>query len=84
MNERAKDWDARRKGGDYRRAPLSCGQHEALDCVECPRGHGAEWCNGDCKWYGTAKTGNCYPAKAPKVAMPTPGKPEEARTRVEL
>lgn len=28
----------------------SCGGHRAETCAECPRGHGASWCNGDCQW----------------------------------
>jgi len=31
-------------------AKVSCGGHEANDCGDCPQGHGASWCNGDCKW----------------------------------
>ena len=29
---------------------VSCGNHEAATCSECPQGNGAAWCNGDCKW----------------------------------
>ena len=29
---------------------MSCGNHEASSCQDCPRGYGAEWCNGDCIW----------------------------------
>ena len=29
---------------------MSCGQHQALSCKDCPQGNGAKWCNGDCKW----------------------------------
>ena len=29
---------------------VSCGQHTARSCVECPQGHGKSWCNGDCRW----------------------------------
>jgi hypothetical protein len=29
---------------------VSCGGHDAASCVDCPQGHGAEWCNGDCGW----------------------------------
>lgn len=33
------------QGGD-----VVCGGHTAATCAECPRGHGAGWCNGVCKW----------------------------------
>lgn len=29
---------------------VSCGGHFASDCGACPRGHGRDWCNGDCMW----------------------------------
>jgi len=29
---------------------VSCGQHVASNCGECPQGNGAAWCNGDCRW----------------------------------
>ena len=29
---------------------VSCGGHYALNCVDCPQGNGASWCNGDCTW----------------------------------
>merc|ERR1719369_2129616 len=29
---------------------VSCGNHKASNCGECPQGHGARWCNGDCRW----------------------------------
>ena len=31
-------------------SPVSCGYHAAHSCTECPQGHGAAWCNGDCIW----------------------------------
>merc|ERR1712228_281993 len=34
---------------------VSCGNHDASTCAECPQGHGAKWCNGDCVW----KSGSC-------------------------
>jgi len=34
---------------------VSCGHHQANTCSECPQGHGARWCNGDCVW----KSGGC-------------------------
>ena len=37
--------------------PVSCGQHTAASCAECPQGSGATWCNGDCVWAG----GQCEP-----------------------
>ena len=30
--------------------PVSCGLHNATSCSQCPQGHGASWCNGDCLW----------------------------------
>lgn len=32
-----------------------CGGHTASSCSECPQGHGAGWCNGECEWI----SGNC-------------------------
>ena len=29
---------------------VSCGGHQASTCSDCPQGHGAAWCNGDCVW----------------------------------
>ena len=29
---------------------VSCGNHDASSCQECPQGNGASWCNGDCQW----------------------------------
>ena len=29
---------------------VSCGNHEAKSCKDCPQGHGAAYCNGDCMW----------------------------------
>lgn len=29
-----------------------CGGHSAPSCQECPQGHGADWCNGECFWCG--------------------------------
>ena len=29
---------------------MSCGGHDAATCSECPQGHGASWCNGECEW----------------------------------
>jgi len=31
--------------------PVSCGNHKASNCGGCPQGHGARWCNGDCRWW---------------------------------
>lgn len=31
-------------------ALVSCGQHNATSCSECPQGKGRAWCNGDCQW----------------------------------
>ena len=29
---------------------VSCGNHRASACADCPQGKGADWCNGDCQW----------------------------------
>ena len=29
---------------------VSCGNHNANTCADCPQGSGANWCNGDCQW----------------------------------
>ena len=29
---------------------VSCGNHQAATCQDCPQGNGASWCNGDCTW----------------------------------
>ena len=39
------------------RKAVSCGGHTASRCAECPMGHGALWCNGECTW----KYGGCHP-----------------------
>ena len=35
-----------------------CGGHRADTCADCPQGHGAGWCNGDCMWVG-GSDGEC-------------------------
>ena len=37
---------------------VSCGNHRASSCAECPQGNGASWCNGDCEWLNV-KGGVC-------------------------
>merc|ERR1712226_1386158 len=29
---------------------VSCGNHNAATCLDCPKGNGASGCNGDCSW----------------------------------
>ena len=29
---------------------VSCGQHRAPNCGQCPQGNGFNWCNGECRW----------------------------------
>ena len=29
---------------------VSCGNHNAATCLDCPQGNGASGCNGDCSW----------------------------------
>jgi len=34
----------------YEDSTVTCGNHKASSCNECPQGKGASWCNGDCFW----------------------------------
>ncbi|CAE7256119.1 CHLM [Symbiodinium pilosum] len=46
---------------------VTCGGHEAKACRECPKGHGASWCNVDCGW----ANGGCKGVfKTPDVTSP--------------
>ena len=29
---------------------VSCGNHRAAICNDCPQGYGEVWCNGECSW----------------------------------
>ena len=51
---------------------VSCGNHNAASCSECPQGHGAGWCNGDCVWLNDECTTPSLPcpAKDTKCAAP--------------
>ncbi len=40
-------------------AKVSCGNHKAANCDQCPQGHGKDWCNGDCAWCESLK--KCHP-----------------------
>jgi len=45
---------------------VSCGNHKASNCGGCPQGHGARWCNGDCRWWHgqcVARSGTAPPNK---------------------
>jgi len=42
---------------------VSCGHHFAPNCAACPQGHGASWCNGDCRWCGGS--GVCHAIGSP-------------------
>jgi len=47
--------------------PVSCGNHKASNCGGCPQGHGARWCNGDCRWWHgqcVARSGTAPPNKS--------------------
>ena len=35
---------------DGRSTRVSCGNHYATSCAECPQNNGASWCNGECDW----------------------------------
>ena len=48
---------------------VSCGNHDASSCQECPQGNGASWCNADCKWSNNQCVAvAAAPAPAPIVA----------------
>ena len=34
----------------YVSGEVSCGNHNAISCSECPQGNGFSWCNGQCEW----------------------------------
>ena len=38
---------------------ISCGNHRASSCAECPQGNGASWCNGECGWTVSEDGGVC-------------------------
>ena len=38
---------------------VSCGNHRAPSCAECPQGNGAVWCNGECEWTVSEDGGVC-------------------------
>ena len=38
---------------------VSCGNHRAPSCAECPQGNGAFWCNGECEWTYSEDGGEC-------------------------
>ena len=48
---------------------ISCGNHEAATCAECPQGHGAGWCNGVCTWQDS----KCVPSGKHVVRIRTLG-----------
>ena len=35
---------------------VRCGGHSAPTCSDCPQGHGAAWCNGECEWVSQSKS----------------------------
>lgn len=35
---------------NVQQSSVICGGHSAPTCQECPQGHGAGWCHGDCVW----------------------------------
>jgi len=47
----------------FAKASVSCGNHPAPSCGECPQGNGAAWCNGDCTW----RNGQCVKVKVQAV-----------------
>ena len=50
MKEGTKDDESKAKR-------VSCGNHMASSCADCPQGNGAAWCNGECSW----SNGACQP-----------------------
>ncbi|KAL7550701.1 hypothetical protein ACHAWF_013925 [Thalassiosira exigua] len=36
--------------GRSQQSQVTCGNHVAPTCAECPQGHGQDWCNGECMW----------------------------------
>jgi len=58
---------------------VSCGNHNAPSCYECPQGNGAAWCNGECSWidnqcqpFGTTPTPIAPPTKSPTMSPTVP------------
>jgi len=54
------------KGTTDKQHGVSCGNHKAPNCGGCPQGHGARWCNGDCRWWHgqcVARSGTAPPNK---------------------
>jgi len=35
---------------DNRTLTVSCGNHRAANCDDCPQGNSEAWCNGECAW----------------------------------
>ena len=43
---------------------VNCGGHFAPSCFDCPQGHGAMWCHGDCVWtIQNHNLSSCQPRK---------------------
>jgi hypothetical protein len=69
---------------------VTCGGHRAAACEDCPKGHGKDWCNGDCQWSqhgkekGGKELGRCVakstprPTSAPSEAAPFAPAPKQA------
>ncbi len=62
IGERSRSRDGRSPKNHFKSYPglandtgVACGGHLATSCDQCPRGHGASWCNGDCEW----RDGSC-------------------------
>ena len=54
---------------DFLGSKVSCGNHEAATCAECPQGNGAGWCNGVCTWQDS----KCVPSGKHVVRIRTLG-----------
>merc|ERR1719237_293074 len=55
MPSQSGDYDSyyqENQGSQSPRVPelVSCGNHEAQTCADCPQGNGKGWCHGDCVW----------------------------------
>jgi len=59
---------------------VNCGGSKAESCAQCPEGHGAVWCNGECEWVENTCQPKVLPPScvAPDLSCvaPCPGCPE--------
>jgi len=48
---------------------VSCGNHRASSCAECPQGNGASWCNGECEWTVSEDGGVCQSKSSSRIPL---------------